>query len=327
MKNDEKNDPVSMDDRNAMRDNVKKAKKEGLTKGSLITAVISIIVLAAAGILVYSSYSRERNEQIALMEDQRVSYELQMTTRDSTINSWLMVFDQIEKDLNVIKQKEDIISVRSSDTEFSKERKEQILEDIRLINTLLDNNKKRIAQLSAQLKKSGTEITGLKNMIANLEASILQREEEISGLKLALVEKDFEIGQLNNQMTELHITVTQQTETISSQTEEMNKAYLAFGTYKDLKEKGIVTKEGGFLGLGRREALIDDSPDSLFTRIDITETRMIPVNSKNAKLITSHPTGSYEIIAEGENMIAGIEIKDPNEFWKISRYAVVEIIK
>jgi len=49
------------------------------------------------------------------------------------------------------------------------------------------------------------------------------------------------------------------------------------------------------------------------------------VNSKDAKLITSHPSGSYEIIAEGENMIAGIEIKDPDEFWKISRYAVVEI--
>jgi tRNA splicing endonuclease len=261
------------------------------------------------------------------MEEERTSLEFQMVTRDSTINSWLMTFDQIEKELNVIKQKEDLITFKSSDVEFSKERKEQILEDIKLINTLLENNKKRISQLSAQLKKSGGEITGLQNMIANLEASIVQREEEISGLKLALVEKDFEMGQLNNQMTELQVTVTQQTETINTQIEEMNKAYLAYGTYRDLRDKGIVTKEGGFLGLGKREALIEDSPDSLFTRVDITETRLIPVNSKDAKLITSHPSGSYEIIAEGENMIAGIEIKDPDEFWKISRYAVVEIIK
>ncbi len=325
MKNEEKNDPVFMDEKNAMRDNVKKARKEGLTKGSVITAVISVIVLVAAGFFIYSAYNREHNEQIAVMEEERTSLEFQMVTRDSTINSWLMTFDQIEKELNVIKQKEDLITFKSSDVEFSKERKEQILEDIKLINTLLENNKKRISQLSAQLKKSGGEITGLQNMIANLEASIVQREEEISGLKLALVEKDFEMGQLNNQMTELQVTVTQQTETINTQIEEMNKAYLAYGTYRDLRDKGIVTKEGGFLGLGKREALIEDSPDSLFTRVDITETRLIPVNSKDAKLITSHPSGSYEIIAEGENMIAGIEIKDPDEFWKISRYAVVEI--
>ena len=30
MKNDERNDPVFMDEKNAMRDNVKKARKEGL---------------------------------------------------------------------------------------------------------------------------------------------------------------------------------------------------------------------------------------------------------------------------------------------------------
>ncbi|MFO7621543.1 MAG: hypothetical protein R6W81_09810 [Bacteroidales bacterium] len=327
MKNDEKNDPVFMDEKITMRDNVKKAKKEGLTRGSLITAAIAIVLLVAAGIFAYTAYNREQEKQMALMEEERTSFELQLVTRDSTINSWLMTFDQIEKDLSVIKQKEDLITLKSSDVEFSKERKEQILEDIRLINTLLENNKKRIAQLSAQLKKSGTEISGLQNMIASLEASIVQREGEISGLKLALVEKDFEIGQLNNQMTGLQVTVSQQTETISSQTEEMNKAYLVYGTYKDLKEKGILTKEGGFLGLGKREALIEDSPDSLFTRVDITETRLIPVNSKNAKLITNHPSGSYEIIAEGENKIAGIEIKNPDEFWRISRYAVVEIIK
>jgi hypothetical protein len=55
--------------------------------------------------------------------------------------------------------------------------------------------------------------------------------------------------------------------------------------------------------------------------------KTIPVNCKNAKLITEHPSGSYEMIRENEKQIAYIAIKDPEEFWKISKYAVVELIK
>jgi len=327
MKNEENTDRNLMTENATLRNNAKNARKEGLTKGIWITAIISFILLIATGIIAYSIYNRDHNKQLGLMEDQKYSFTLQLTARDSTINDWLLTFDQIEKDLSIIKQKENMITLKSSDVEFSKERKEQILEDIRYINTLLDDNKKKIATLSAQLKKSGGEIKGLQNMIATLEASLEQYENEIAVLKTALVERDFEIEQLNNQKADLQVTVTQQIERISSQTDEMNKAYLAYGTYKDLKEKGLISKEGGFLGLGKRENLIEDFSDSLFAQINITEMKTIPVNSRNAKLITEHPTGSYEMIPEGDNKIASIEIKDPDQFWKISKYAVVEIIK
>lgn len=327
MKNEENTDRNLMSENATLRNNAKNARKEGLTKGIWITAIISFILLIATGIIAYSIYNRDHNKQLGLMGDQKYSFTLQLTARDSTINDWLLTFDQIEKDLSIIKQKENMITLKSSDVEFSKERKEQILEDIRYINTLLDDNKKKIATLSAQLKKSGGEIKGFQNMIATLEASLEQYENEIAVLKTALVERNFEIEQLNNQKADLQVTVTQQIERISSQTDEMNKAYLAYGTYKDLKEKGLISKEGGFLGLGKRENLIEDFSDSLFAQINITEMKTIPVNSRNAKLITEHPTGSYEMIPEGDNKIASIEIKDPDQFWKISKYAVVEIIK
>jgi hypothetical protein len=79
--------------------------------------------------------------------------------------------------------------------------------------------------------------------------------------------------------------------------------------------------------LGRTESLVNDITDSLFAQIDITQLKYIPVNSREAKLITEHPTGSYEFIREGDDVIASIEIKDPELFWKISRYAVVELKK
>jgi len=303
----------------------KKAKKEGVVKGILTTAIISFILIVAAGITAYSLYNRDQERQLAIMEDQKQVFSDQLTARDSAINEWVLTFDQIEKDLNMVKEKENIIAVESADREFSKDRKEQILKDIEYINTLLEQNKKKIASLNAQLKKSGGTLNSLQNKIAELESSMQLRETEISELKTALVEKDFEIGELNTRMTDLQITLAQKDDEINNQTDDMNKAYLASGTYKDLKERGLILKEGGFLGLGKKESLIEDFADSSFSQINITETLTIPVHSKVAKLITEHPTTSYELIRDTDNTIAYIEIKDPDQFWKISKYAVVEI--
>ena len=67
--------------------------------------------------------------------------------------------------------------------------------------------------------------------------------------------------------------------------------------------------------------------DTSFRQIDITVTKSIPVNSKNAKLISEHPSGSYEFIRDKDKKIESLEIKDPALFWKISKYAVVLISK
>ncbi len=319
------NNPVS--ENKDISNNERKTRKKGNTKGVLTTTIISFIILLAAGLVFYSLYKREQKQQLSLMEAQKNSFAEQLTARDSVINEWISTFDQIEKNLAIIKEKEKLITLNSSGIEFSKDRKEQILEDIKYINSLLDQNKKKIASLNAQLKKSGGTIKALQNKISELEASIKQSEIEISDLKTLLANKDFEIEQLNTQMTGMQTTIEQKDEKISNQIYEMNKAFIVCGTYKELKRKGIVTKEGGFLGLGKKEALLENFSDSAFAQIDITETKTIPVNSKSAKLITEHPAGSYEFIRDSNNKIEYIEIKDPGQFWKISKYAVVDIIR
>lgn len=327
MENKVNYDPKSVNENAVVTNKVNTARKEGATKGALTTGIISLILLLGLGVLAYLLHTRDHNNQLALMQDQKISFTKQLTERDSTLNDWLASFDEIENNLKVIKEKEKIITVNSSGAEVSKDRRHQILEDIKNINGLLDQNRKKIAQLNAQLKKSGNTITGLQNRIASLEESMKAYENEIAQLKTNLVNKDFEIGQLNDHVVALNDTLTIKQETISSQTYKLNQAFLVSGTFKDLKEKGLLSKEGGFLGIGRKESFHEDFSDSLFKEINITETKTIPVNSKNAKLITEHPTGSYEMVKEKENLVAYIAIKDPEKFWKISKYAVVEIIK
>jgi hypothetical protein len=326
------NNKQSLNDYAAIRNKIRDARKEGMTKGARTAAIvgaITLIVLAVAG---YSLYKVEHNKQLARMEEQKVTFSNQVTAfsqklneRDSLINEWVTTFNQIEKDLDAIKQREKIITIKSSDSEFLKNKKDQVLHDIKYINTLLENNKAKIAALNAQLQKSGITIKGMQDKIAELEASVKQYENDIAELKTTLVKKDFEISQLNSKMSDLDLTITQQNEKITDQTRKLNQAFLVCGTYKDLRDKGILSKEGGFLGIGRKEALVNGFSDSLFKKIDVTETKTITINSRDAKLITEHPEGSYEIINGNDKKIASIEIRNPDEFWKISKYAVIEI--
>jgi len=312
-------------DNAAARNNERKAKKAGVKKGVWTTLIISLLLLIAGGFVVNSMYKNEQKKHVAIVENQKRSFTQLLTSRDSVINEWMLTFDEIEKDLNLVKEKEKIITMKSTDQEFTKDKKQQILKDIEYVNTLLDQNKKKIASLTAQLKNSGGTIKGMQVKIAELEASMKLRETEVNDLKTALVQKDFEIGQLNTRMTDQQVAIAQKDEEITNRTAEMNKGFVTYGTYKTLKAKGLVSKEGGFLGIGKKEMLHQDFSDSLFTQVNILETKSIPVNSKGAKLITDHPTTSYELVRDEEDKIASIEIKDPDEFWKISKYAVVEI--
>lgn len=325
MKNGESDTQKIISDATRIRFAERTAKKAGVAKGAWTTAIISFILLVAVGVVGISLYKSEQKNQLAVIESQKQSFTEMLTKRDSMINESMLTFDEIEKNLNTIKEKEKIITIMSKDSEFSKNKKQQILQDIEYINALLEQNKKKIASLTAQLKNSGGAIKGLQLKIADLEASMKIREGEIADLKTALVERDFEIGQLNTKMNDQQVAIAQKDEKISNQTYEINKAYIASGTYKELKAKGLLTKDGGFLGLGKKELLQSDFADSSFTQVNITELKAIPVNSKVVKLITEHPSSSYEVIRDNNNMISSIEIKDPEQFWKISKYAVVEI--
>jgi hypothetical protein len=310
-----------------IKENENKIRREGAKKAAVTTSIIGIVVLLIAVFIAYSLYNRDHKLLLSQMETQKNSFTEKLTSRDSSIGEWVTTFGEIEKNIALIKEKEHIISTNSSTGELSSNNKQQILEDIKYINTLIEQNKKKIASLNSQLNKSGGTIKGLQNTITGLEASVKQSESDVAELKTTLLSNKFEIEQLNTEKTELQSTLVQKDEKINTQTYEMNKAFFACGTFKQLKAKGLLTKEGGFIGLGKTKTLAGSFPDSSFKQIDITVMKSIPVNSKSAKLISEHPANSYQFIRDKDKKIESIEITDPLQFWKISKYAVVELTK
>jgi hypothetical protein len=318
-------DSSGMSENTRVRLAAKNARSEGIQRGVLITALICLLIIVAAGIVLYSMHKKEKEEQMTLMENQQKAFTNQLTSRDSVINEYMSTVGEIEQNLSLVKQKENIITIQSSGGEISKNKKDQIMKDIEYINALLDQNRNKIAALNAQLKKSGGVIKGLQERITVLEASIKQSETEIADLKAVLIEKDFQIGQLNTRVSDQEVVIAQKEEKINNQIAEINKAFYTIGDYKELKAKGLVTKEGGFIGIGRKASVTGTLSESLFTRIDITQFNSIPVNSKSAKLITDHPANSYEFVKDKDKKIVSLDIKNPAEFWRLSKYAVVEI--
>jgi hypothetical protein len=63
------------------------------------------------------------------------------------------------------------------------------------------------------------------------------------------------------------------------------------------------------------------NPD-YFTASDMRKISKISFESKKADLVTVHPEGSYKFIEEND-MITGLEISNPGEFWKTSRFLVI----
>ena len=53
-------------------------------------------------------------------------------------------------------------------------------------------------------------------------------------------------------MAELTKSNTEKEQIIAQQIAEANKVYYIIGSYDELKEAGIVTKTGGFIGIGKK---------------------------------------------------------------------------
>jgi len=286
-----------------------------------LTAILAVVVVT--GYVIFNNYQNEQEAMVKAQEDRNNSLAIKLHQRDSLVNDYLATFNQIEAELSFIKEQEQILDAQSNDPEFKEDDKKQIVKDSQIVNELLEKNKQKIADLEKRLRNSGVEINSLNEKLAMLSQTIEERDKSIESLTATITEKDTEIAQLNEKIATVEDSVEFQQKVIDFQTDQLNKAYIAYGNYKELKEKNILTKDGGFLGLGKTKTLTEDLSNEYFTEVDITKAKSFPVFSEKAELITEHPAGSYEWVEENDTITYMIVV-NPDEFWKISKYAVVE---
>jgi hypothetical protein len=245
---------------------------------------------------------------------QRDSVIMMGMAKDSSINEFLNTLTTIETNLDSITRSQNAISMETEGkTEFSQDIRERIYQDIELINRLLQSNKELMGTLQEKLRKSNNTISSLRAMVAKLEADLINTQLTdlrliVDGLNLAL-----------DSMSRQNIAKEQ---VIADQTGKLNTAYWTIGTYKELRDKNILSKEGGFLGIGKEKVLKRDFDSDNFTQVDITKTESIDINQKSATVITNHPSDTY-VLEKENDMITKLVIKDPARFWKASKFLVI----
>ncbi len=265
------------------------------------------------------------NKDLDKMKQENEKLLTELNSKDSTINEFFGTLDQIESNLAVVKSKQGIISQSTSqNNEISQDTRQLINDDIQTINDLMEKNKKEIASLKSKLKNSNMKIKKLEEMLARYEKQLQDKDVEIEQLKQQLLNLNFTVENLSASIDTLKKTNQAKEEVISQKTEEMNTAYYALGTEKELKENKVITKSGGFIGIGRNQKVEQDFNTEYFKKIDITKLTSINIGGKKAKLLTSHPSGSYKM--EGtEKKVDKLVIINVKDFWKVSKYLIIVV--
>ncbi len=281
----------------------------------IVMYVFSIALLAGC------EYHKEDLARDAKTKDSLMAI---LNAKDTVINDFLGSFNEIENNLIAVTQKQNMVSADASGGgELKKPTKERINEQINAINELMDKNKKKIAELTKKLKNSNGKAAELEKMIATLNDQIAQKDKELEGLNQQIASLNTTVEKLHTNVNDLTAQNTTKDKTIQDQTVSIHTAYYTVGNSKQLRDQKVVNKEGGFLGIGKQPILRSDFNADAFKMIDITQTTTIPVNSKDAKMITTHPADSYKMDKE-KDKITNIVITNPDKFWKASKYLVVQ---
>jgi DNA repair exonuclease SbcCD ATPase subunit len=239
----------------------------------------------------------------------------QLNEKEEALQEFIASFNEIQENLNEIKEKEKIVTNTSSGGDV-KSKHGQIKEDIQAIYDLMAKNKNRISSLTQKLKQSNLKLSGMEKMIENLQNAINLKDEEINDLKTRIEGLNIELSNLNTNYRNVESES-------KMKTEALNTAYYAIGTSKELKEKKVIAKEGGFIGIGKSTKMVSDFNKEYFTKINIEQTTSINIGAKKAKVLTSHPSGSYKLV--GEKPVERLDIINAREFWSASKYLVIII--
>jgi hypothetical protein len=305
-------------------------KTERKTVIAGISGLLFLLVVVIAGIIILKNKT-----QIEQLNLQNSNLNTTIELRDSLVNEMTSTFDEIEQNLTFVRNKRAQMVVVPQ--EGVKNQKEILVADVKLMNEMLEESSKRIEELDKKLKLSGIEIKSFKNKIAQLSIMITEQDNNIQQLRTEIEQRDYKIAEMDVKLVELQgdiaskddsiVTkskiIAEKSQTIVEKDNEMNKAYFVSGSYDQLVAKGVLTKEGGFLGIAKDVTIRDNIKESNFTVLDMRKASQFPLNAKKAKLISEHPDNSYRLVEQNDK-IAYLEIENPQEFWKLTKYVIVE---
>lgn len=295
----------------------------------------------AACVLSLAACNQDKKPAISPEQIQNDSLRAIITARDNEINDMMGTLNEIQQGFAEINEAENRVTV-AKDGE-GRDKTAVIKENIQFIAQRMQENRDLIKKLQEQLRTTGFKGEQMQKAIESLNAQLVEKDKELRALRAELEKKNIHIKELDQTISGLNSDVAalqtdkqnlqtdkqnlqtekqnlqnesnRKTETINTQDKQLNTAWFAFGTKKELKRQNVLVKGKVLQGSFNK---------NYFTKIDIRETRELKLYSKNSKILTSHPTSSYSLTKDASGQYV-LRISDPATFWSTSKYLVVQV--
>lgn len=277
-----------------------------------------LFILAVAAIAFVGCTKDNKKQFEAELAQQRDSLNQIIEQKDIEINDMVGTLNDIEEGFRQINEAQGRVSVAQRGEGANSAAR--IRENMEFIHSTMQQNRELINKLRVQLRSSSLNGEQLKRTLDHLTAQMETKDQELSQLRAELEAKDIHIAELDETIANLHEDVSslkednsQKSETISTQDKQLNTAWFVFGTKKELKEQNIL-KDG--------KVLQQNFNKSYFTKIDIRVDKEIKLYSRDAEVLTAHPSSSYTLQRDANKQYV-LRITNPDQFWSTSKYLVV----
>lgn len=276
--------------------------------------------------------------EIKGLQEQNDSLVERQLQHDEVIRELVKTFVAIDSNMRAIHGKELHINRQIKQETVNKQERDSILLYVREIDTLTASNKALVKKLEEWLDGRSLQVSGIKQMVGSLHEKNRHKKEELNELKgkLTTIHKDFrelfeeyviteahkmELNERNTELDERNTVLKERNEKLL---QELNTAWYAVGTKTELKEKGLIDSKGVLSEMFANQNMSRTLDKNLFNEIDIRVFNVLELNVKKAKLISPHPPGSF-VIKGDKKKAEKLIINQPEEFWKLSKYLLIEI--
>lgn len=282
-----------------------------------LALIAFLLQLVACGVPV-SEAERLRAENDSLRAAQAQTEE--------ELNFYFRTMSEISHNLEKIKAMDGMLSSPSTGEGANVDIAGRVEESLEQVSALMRANNKKIELLNRRLSSSLLKSRELERVVSELTAENSRQARQIDIFRRRVTEQGLVI---DSQRTELiasrdsNALLLRQKDIadrrLAGATERLYTAWYVFGTNKELKAQGIIAPNG----TASKTLLKGDFNKDYFVRIDTRKRVEIPLYSRRAKLLTTHPDDSY--ILEKHDGLYRLDITEPADFWSVSNYLVISI--
>lgn len=293
-----------------------------MEKMKFVPLILFVLVFSSL-FLSCNNTSKDSKDQVKIDSLTNVAQNQQkhISEMEEFVNSLSQTIDSINK------QENDILS--EGDIEKGKPlSKESMLTSLKKFKETIDRQKEVIANLEKQLKSKNNEMSAkMLQIVSFYKKQLEEKDATIASLQISISENKNDIKKLRTSIDNLSSVNKAQEETINEQkgimtrqTNMINTCFVMMGTKKELKAVGLINT--GFL----KKTTINESmfASAKFTKWDMRDCNDILIKSSKPKILTQMPSSSYSFVKNADGTCY-LHIIDPNAFWSISRYLVIQL--